>query len=237
MLMIKLNVGGIEITAEKKYIKNMYIRVVPPDGKVRITAPMAATEDAIRMFAESRISWIEKQRKKFVDKPRQAELRYVTGESFYLWGNRYYLNVVYSSICNDVALSGQRIFLQVRPDSTPQQRANVMDNWYREILKEAITPVFEKCERLVGVSAREWQIKNMRTRWGTCNVTEKTIWLNLQLAKKPPECLEYVIVHELVHLLEKSHNDTFRAYMDRFYPNWRTVKARLNEQLTENTSD
>ncbi|HMM05935.1 MAG TPA: SprT family zinc-dependent metalloprotease [Clostridiales bacterium] len=235
--MINLNVGGIDISAEKKQIKNMYIRVIPPDGKVRITAPMSATEDAIRMFAVSRIAWIKKQRQKFVEQPRQTERRYVTGESYFLWGKRYRLDVAYSSVRNDVSISGQKIVLQVRKDSTPQQRANVMDEWYREVLKDAISPVFEKCERLVGVKANEWQVKNMRTKWGTCNIQARRIWLNLQLAKKTPECLEYVIIHELVHLLEKNHNDVFKGYMDRFYPNWRTVKANLNDQMLDHMEE
>ena len=226
--MINLNVGGIDISAEKKQIKNMYIRVIPPDGKVKITAPMSVTEDTIRMFAESRIVWIKKQRQKFAERPRKTERKYVTGESCYLWGKRYRLEVVYSNVRNDISISGQRIVLQVRKDSTPKQRANVMDNWYRERLKEAIPSILERCEKIAGVRAKEWHVKNMRTKWGTCNVQAKRIWLNLQLAKKTPECLEYVIVHELVHLLEKSHNDVFKAYMDRFYPNWRTVKTRLN---------
>lgn len=235
--MINLNVGGIDISAEKKQIKNMYIRVLPPDGKVKITAPMSATEDVIRMFAVSRIAWIKKQRQKFVEQPRQTERKYVTGESYYLWGKRYRLDVIYSNVRNDVSISGQKIVLQVRKDSTPQQRANVMDEWYREVLKNAIPPVFKKCERLVGVKAKEWQVKNMRTKWGTCNIKARRIWLNLQLAKKTPDCLEYVIIHELVHLLEKSHNDTFRAHMDRFYPNWRIIKTHLNEQMLDHMEE
>ena len=235
--MIQIIISGVEITAEKKKIKNMYIRVVPPDGKVRITAPLSATDEAIRMFAISRISWIKKQRQIFADQPRQTERMYVTGESHYLWGKRYRLDVVFSNVRNDVSVSGQRIILQVRKDSTPQQRANVMDNWYREILKAAIPPAFEKCEKVVGIKANEWQIKNMQTKWGTCNITKKRIWLNLQLVKKTPECLEYVIVHELVHLLVKNHNDVFRAHMDRFYPNWRVVKASLNEQMLDHMEE
>jgi len=235
--MINLNVGGIDISAEKKQIKNMYIRVIPPDGKVKITAPMSATEDAIRMFAVSRIAWIKKQRQKFVEQPRQTERRYVTGESYYLWGKRYRLDVIYSNVRNDISISGQKIVLQVRKDSTPQQRANVMDEWYREVLKNAIPSVFEKCERLVGVKAKEWQVKNMRTKWGTCNIQAKRVWLNLQLAKKTPECLEYVIIHELVHLLEKNHNDAFKGYMNSFYPNWRTVKANLNDQMLDHMEE
>lgn len=189
------------------------------------------------MFAVSRIAWIKKQRQKFAEQPRQTERKYVTGESYYLWGERYRLDVVYSNTRNDVSLRGQKIVLQVRKDSTSQQRANVMDEWYREVLKSAIPPVFEKCERLIGVKAKEWQVKNMRTKWGTCNIQAKRIWLNLQLAKKTPECLEYVIIHELVHLLERDHNDAFKGYMDRFYPNWRTVKANLNDQMLDHMDE
>lgn len=235
--MINLNVGGIGISVEKKQIKNMYIRIIPPDGKVKITAPMSASEDAIRMFAVSRIAWIKKQRQKFLEQPRQTERRYVTGESYYLWGKRYRLDVEYSNVRNAISINGQKIILQVRKDSTPQQRANVMDEWYRENLKNAIPPVFEKCERLVGVKANEWQVKNMRTKWGTCNIQAKRIWLNLQLAKKTPECLEYVIIHELVHFLEKNHNDVFKGYMDDLYPNWRTVKASLNDQMLDHMEE
>lgn len=231
--MINLKVGGIDISTEKKQIKNMYIRVLPPDGKVRITAPMSATDDAIRMFAVSRIAWIKKQQQKFAEQPRQTERRYVTGESYYLWGNRYRLDVVYSSVRNDVTLSGQKIILQVRRDSTPLQREAVMEEWYRALLKAAIPSVFEKCESIVGVKANEWQVKNMKTKWGTCNIQARRIWLNLQLAKKTPECLEYVIIHELVHLLEKNHNDIFKSHMDVFCPNWRTIKAHLNEQMLD----
>lgn len=235
--MTTLTLGGIDVSVEKKQIKNMYIRVVPPDGRVRITAPLSATEDAIRMFAASRIAWIKKQRQQFADQPRQTERRYVTGESYYLWGIRYRLDVIYSNSRNNIYISGQKVILQVRNDSTPQQRANVMDEWYREKLRKAIPPVFEKCEKLVGVKANEWKIKNMRTKWGTCNVPAKRIWLNLQLAKKTPECLEYVIIHELVHLLEKSHNDIFKAYMDKFLPNWRTTRVKLNEQVLDYFDD
>ena len=231
--MDNLIVSGIEISAEKKQIKNMYIRVIPPDGKVRITAPMSATEDAIRMFAVSRIAWIKKQQQKFVNQSRQTERKYVTGESHYLWGNRHRLDVVYNNSRNDVSISGQRIVLQVRKDSTPQQRANVMDEWYRDKLKKAIPPVLEKCEKVIGIKAEEWKVKNMRTKWGTCNIKAKRIWVNLQLTKKTPECLEYVIIHELVHLLEKNHNDIFISYMDKFCPNWRNIKNSLNEQMLD----
>lgn len=228
-----LTVGGIEMSAQKKQIKNMYIRVVPPDGEVRITAPFSATDDAIKEFALSHIGWIQKQQQKIAAQPQPSERRYVTGESCYLWGKPYRLEVVPVNTRNRVSINGQRIILQARRDSTPQQRAKVLDSWYREILKAAIPPVLERCERQAGVKAKEWQVKNMRTKWGTCNVVARRIWLNLQLVKKTPECLEYVIMHELVHLLEKSHNHIFKAHMDRLYPHWRTVKATLNDHMPD----
>ncbi len=215
--MINLNVDGINISAEKKNIKNMYLRVIPPDGKVKITAPLFTSDDKIRMFAVSRIAWIRKQRQKFLEQPRQAERKYETGESYYLWGKRYCLEIIYSNTQNDAYISGQNIVLQVREDSTPHQRAYIMDEWYRRVLKNAIPSVLEKCERIVGVKANEWKVKNMRTRWGTCNIQAKRIWINLQLVKKSSECLEYVIIHELVHLLEKNHNDSFKAYIWMYF--------------------
>ncbi len=228
-MITNLIIGGIKISVEKKQIKNLYIRIIPPEGNVQITAPMSTAEDTIRMFAASRIEWIKKHREKIADRVKQRARRYITGESYYLWGNQYYLDVIYSNARNNVSINGQKIILQVHRTTTFAQRAKLMENWYRKILKKVIPPLFQKCEKIVGVRAKEWKVKNMKTKWGTCNVRAKRIWLNLQLVKKTPECLEYVIIHELVHFLEKSHNSIFKAYMDRFYPNWRAVKAYMNK--------
>lgn len=226
--MYTITIHGVEILVEKKRIKNMYLRVLPPDGKVRITAPIAATEDAIRGFAVSRIAWIQKHRQRFAGRPRQAKCGYDTGDSCYLWGKPYGLQVVFSDAESAVSVRDQSIVLTVRSGSTPQQRARVMERWYRQALQAAIPPLRQKWEGIVGVKAAEFRVKNMRTRWGTCNTQAKRIWVSLALAQKPPECLEYVIAHELVHLLERSHNEVFQAHMDRLYPAWRAVRARLN---------
>ena len=231
--MDQITVGGIDIHVTKKKIKNMYIRVLPPDGVVQITAPEAITDDALRMFAVSRIAWIKKQRINFETQARQTQRHFVSGESYYVWGRRYRLDVQYSNVRNGVQLIGNKLILQVRKESMPKQRENILNEWYRVQLKQAIPPILEQCENLVGVKASEWCIKNMRTKWGTCNPDKKRIWLNLQLAKKTPECLEYVIIHELVHFLERTHNDRFKKYMDEFSPNWRTIKAHLNEQILD----
>ena len=211
----------------------MYIRVLPPDGRVQITAPHTANDDSIRRFAISRISWIKKQKKSFEEQPRQTKRQYVTGESYYLWGKRYRLDVQYSNVKNCVCLSGGKLILQVRKESTAAQRENVLNEWYREQIKQTVPGVLQKCENIAGVQAKEWYIKNMRTKWGTCNIDRKRIWLNLQLAKKTPECLAYVATHELVHLLERNHNEQFQKYMDSFSPNWRVVKSTLNQQMLD----
>lgn len=235
--MDELQIGEISIAVIKKSIKNMYIRVLPPDGKVQITAPCSARDDAIRMFAVSRISWIKKQRENFETQPRQTKRQYVTGESYNVWGRRYRLDVQYSNIRNAVFLAGDRLVLQVRAESTLEQRERVLNDWYRNQLKSKLPEVVRKCEQVVGVQASEWRIKNMRTKWGTCNIDRKRIWLNLQLAKKTPECLAYVATHELVHLLERNHNEQFQKYMDSCSPNWRVVKSTLNQQMLDYMSE
>lgn len=231
--MIEVIIGNIKIVITKKDIKNMYIRVLPPEGTVQITAPQAASDDAIRMFAVSRISWIKKQKQQFEEQARQTKRQYVTGESYYVWGRRYRLDVQYSNLRNDVRISGGKLILQVRKESTVQQRESTLNEWYRSQLKQAVPEVLEKCEQIVGVKVNEWHVKNMRTKWGTCNAEQKRIWLNLQLAKKTPECLAYVITHELVHFMERNHSEQFRQYMDKFFPNWRMVKENLNQQMLD----
>lgn len=231
--MEEIELSGITISVLKKEIKNMYIRVIPPDGKVEITAPYTVSDDAIRRFAISKISWVKKQKKSFEEQSRQTRRQYITGESYYLWGRRYRLDVRYSNTGNQVFLSGGKLILQVRKESTSRQRENILNEWYRKQMKQIVPDVLAKCESIVGIQADEWHIKNMRTKWGTCNVDKKRIWLNLQLVKKTPECLEYVIIHELVHLLERNHNDKFCEYMNRFCPNWREVKESLNQQMLD----
>lgn len=147
------------------------------------------------------------------------------------------MDVQYSNIRNTVFLTGDRLVLRVRPESTPEQRERVLNDWYRDQLKKKLPAVVRRCEKIVGVQAFEWKVKNMRTKWGTCNIDKKRIWLNLQLAKKTPECLAYVVTHELVHLLERNHNEQFQKYMDSFFPDWRVVKSALNQQMLDYMSE
>lgn len=233
MVMNELIIGGIQMAVLRKNIKNMYIRVLPPDGKVQITAPCSAKDEVIRMFAVSRIAWIKQQREGFEEQARQTKRQYVTGESYYVWGRRYRLDVQYSHVRNVVSLAGEHLILQVRPESTTEQREHILNDWYREQLKRELPKVIQRCEQLTGVKASEWKVKNMRTKWGTCNIEKKRIWINLQLAKKTPECLVYVVTHELVHLLERHHNEKFQQYMDAFLPEWRVIRMKLNQQMLD----
>lgn len=224
------SVGGIEMTVEKKHIKNMYIRVVGVAGNVRITAPVFVSEAAVREFASSRVEWIKRQRQKLASRTRQGERRYETGEPHSLWGETYRLHVDAASPCGGVQVDQDLKLLTIGGGRSREEREGVMREWYRAKLREEIPSLLERCEKVVGVRAREWRIRDMSTRWGTCNVREARIWLSLNLAKRPRACLEYVITHELAHLLERYHNKTFWAYMDRFCPDWRRAKALLDEK-------
>lgn len=229
----KVLISGIEIEVTKKNIKNMHLSVLPPNGNVRISAPLNSKDDAIKLFAITKIGWIKKQIKKFENQRRQSEREYVSGESHYLWGRRYRLEINYTRTANKVETRGNKLILIVRDNSTQQQRGNVMLEWYRAQMKEKLPELIEKWEVIIGVKANTVSVKNMLTKWGTCNTKDKRVWINLQLAKKPVECLEYVAVHELVHLLEKNHTLAFIGYMDKFLPDWRVTKEELNSFIMD----
>ncbi len=228
----KIVVSNIEIEVNKKNIKNMHLSVLPPKGKVRVSAPITAKDEAIQLFVITKIAWIKKQIRKFENQQRQTEREYVSGESHYVWGRRYRMEIRHNHR-NNVEIKGNKLILTVREASTTQQREKVMTEWYREQLKEKLPGLVGKWENIIGVRAESVRVKNMLTRWGSCNTKDKRIWINLQLAKKPIECLEYVVVHELVHLLEKSHNSVFIEYMDKYLPDWRVTKEELNSFIMD----
>ena len=228
----KIVVSNIEIEIQKKKIKNMHLSVLPPDGKVRISAPVNTKDEAIKLFAITKIGWIKRQIDKFENQQRQTKREYVSGESHYVWGRRYRMEIGHD-YRNNIEIKSNKLILTVRESSTTQQREKVMIEWYREQLKKKLPELVGKWEGIIGVQAESIRIKNMLTRWGTCNIKDKRIWINLQLAKKPIECLEYVVVHELVHLLEKSHNSTFIEYMDKYLPDWRVKKDLLNSFILD----
>jgi predicted metal-dependent hydrolase len=227
--MDKITVGNIEIDLIRKNIKNIHLSVYPPDGRVRLAVPERMNDEAVRLFAVSKLAWITKQRKKFSEQDRQTVRKFVSGESHYYFGTRYLLNVVETTGKQHIELrTNKYIDLYVRPESTVEKREKIMYDWYRQSLKKIIPAYIKKWEEIMRVTVNDWGVKLMKTKWGTCNVKDKRIWINLELAKKNPRCLEYIIVHEMVHLLERHHNEKYKAYMDKFLPNWKSIKDELN---------
>ena len=226
---MQAEIAGIPVKIIKKNIKNMHLYVKPPDGHVEVSAPLAISDDCIRMFIRTKISWIKKQREKFEMQSRQTARQYVSGETLYLWGKQYFLHVECSNKGNSLIINGDDAYLTVRKGSTAEQRSNWVNEWYRELLKEQIERLLPKWESITGLHPSSWQTKYMTTRWGTCNTNTGKIWLNLQLAKKPIDCLEYVILHELAHLKVKNHSEAFIAIMDEYMPYWREIRKQLND--------
>lgn len=226
----QITIGTVEIDVIRKDIKNMHLAVYPPHGRIRLAAPIKTDHEVVRLFAISKLGWIKKHVKSFKAQQRDTPRTYVSGESHYYQGKRYLLDVIERKGYNKIELNGiKSIKMYVRPDTTVLQRTEMIKEWYRRRLKAEIPELLDKWEKIIGVKANDWGVKQMRTKWGACNIEAKRIWLNLELAKKPPICLEYIIVHELVHLLERHHNDRFIAYMNRFMPKWRLYRDQLNE--------
>lgn len=225
-----LSVGSIEALVIRKPIKNVHLCVLPPLGKVRVTAPINMKDDAIRTLIATKIPWIKKNRIKFESQSRQTAREYVSGESHFFLGARYRLTLLSEDRPPMVEIKGKsKIILHVRPRSSLAKREEVMKEWYRAELKKITERLISKWEKRIGVQTHSWGVKRMKTRWGTCNQESKSIWLNLELAKKPPNCIEYVIVHELVHLLERKHNERFVQLMNKYLPKWRSRKEELNQ--------
>lgn len=225
----KIAIANLEIDVIRKNIKNMHLAVYPPTGRIRLSAPQRTDAEVVRLFAISKLAWIKKHVKNFKEQPRETKRQYVTGESHYFLGNRFLLKVVEHNGYAKVDLSGvKHIQLKVKGGTSMEERGSIMKEWYRKELKKIVPDLIEKWERIIGVKANDWGIKHMRTKWGACNTDEKRIWLNLELAKKPMNCIEYIIVHELVHLLERHHNENFVKHMDQFMPKWRLHRDELN---------
>lgn len=224
-----ITVSGVDVHVVRKAIKNLHLGVYPPNGRVRLAAPLAVSDDAVRLAVVGKLGWIRKQQAKFAAQPRQQEREMVSGESHYFLGKRYRLRVVKRDGPGRVQLRNRTTLeLHVRSESGAKDRERVLQCWYRERLREIVPPVLEKWETILGVEAAEWGIKKMKTKWGACNAEARRIWLNLELAKKPVHCLEYLVVHELTHLIEQHHNDRFISLMDRHLPNWRLHRRELN---------
>lgn len=229
--MHQIKVGSISIDVVRKDIKNLHLGVYPPKGRVRIATPLKIDDEAVRLFAISKIAWIKKQKIKFETQERQSERRFVSGESHYYRGRRYLLNVIYHNAAPRVEIRKNNIDLYVREGSASDQREKVLTEWYRSQLKEQIPALIDKWQKIIAVEVKDWGIKRMKTKWGTCTIEARRVWLNLELAKKPHHCLEYIIVHEMVHLIERNHNDRFAVYMDKFMPQWHFYKEELNRGI------
>jgi hypothetical protein len=226
---VEIRVSGLAVQIVRKDIKNLHLGVYPPNGRVRVAAPLALTDDAVRLAVISRLGWIKRQRAKFEGQPRQSEREMVTGESHYFLGQRYRLKVIEHHGAGKVVLpSKSTLALYARQEASLVQRKQVLQCWYRKQLKELIPPLLEKWQTTLGVQVSDWGVKKMKTKWGACSVYPRRIWLNLELAKKPVQCLEYIVVHELIHLLERYHNERFIALMEQHLPIWRVWRDMLN---------
>ena len=224
-----INVRGASVEIVRKDIKNLHVSVHPPIGRVRVAAPLRIDDDAVRLAVSSRLGWIRRQQAKYEQQYRQSQREFVTGESHYFEGRRYRLNVIEFDGRPFVRLLNNMIMtLRVRPETDRDARAAVLNRWYRAQLRARLPAAIAKWEPKVGVRVREVRIKKMKTRWGSCNRAASRIWLNLELIKKQPTCLEYVLVHEMAHLIEHNHSDRFWGLIDSFMPQWRLHRDELN---------
>lgn len=225
----QITVNNITVEVVRKAIKNLHLGVYPPHGRVRVAAPLAVSDDAVRLAVIGKLAWIKRQQAKFEAQPRQSRREMVRGESHYFLGQRYRLRVIEHHAAGKVVLRNASIDLYVRPETSADQREQVLHRWYRKQLKALVPPLLEKWQLVLDVDVADWGIKKMKTKWGACTIGAQRIWINLELAKKPVQCLEYIIVHELLHLLERHHNDRFQKLMDQFLPQWRLHREELNQ--------
>ena len=225
----RIDVRGTPVEVVRKDIKHLHVGVYPPSGRVRVAAPQRLDDDAVRLAVISRLGWIRRKQAEFEQQDRQSQREFVTGESHYFEGRRYRLDVVKSDGPPTVRLLNNTwMELSVRPGADRDKREAVLHRWYRGRLRGRLPALLDKWEPKVGARAAEVRIRKMKTRWGSCNSDARRIWLNLELVKKPVSCLEYIVVHEMVHLIERHHNEKFRDLMDRLMPQWRLHRDELN---------
>lgn len=227
--MYQIKISDFTIDVVRKEIKNMHLSVYPPTGRVRIAVPLAVEDEVIKLFAISKLSWIKRHQRQFETQERQSPRVFLTRESHYFEGKRYLLRIIEHEATPKIELNNKtHIDLYVRPNTTIEQRQIILNEWYRKQLKTRIPSLIEKWEKIMDVQVNDWGVKQMKTKWGTCNIEAKRIWINLELAKKPLSCLEYIIVHEMIHLQERYHNDRFLSFMEQYLPQWRFYKEELN---------
>lgn len=224
-----IQLGDVVIAVTRKAVKNVHLSVHPPEGRVTLVAPSGTRLEVARAYAISKLSWIRAQQKKLDNQARETPRQFVERESHYLWGRRYLLSVKCCDAKPFVLLDHKRITLTVRPGSDAKKRAEVMHEWHKALLHEVVPPLIQKWERKLKVSVSGYFLQRMKTKWGSCNHAAGNIRLNTELTKKPKDLLEYVIVHEMAHLIEPTHSDRFIAILDEHYSSWREARAELNE--------
>ena len=225
----RITVSGLPVEIVRKAIKNLHLGVYPPNGRVRVAAPVRVRDEAVRLAVISRLGWIKRQRRRFHSQERQSAREYVARESHYFLGRRYLLNVTEQDGPSQVSRRGNTILeLRVPQGASRHKREQILLAWYRKNLKALILPLIEKWEAKIGMKVESWGVRRMKTKWGSCNSADRRIWLNLELAKKPIYCLEYILVHEMVYLIERKHNDRYIALMDQFLPGWRARRDELS---------
>lgn len=227
----KLTVSGLTVEVVRKDIRNLHLGVYPPNGRVRVAAPLAVSDAAVRLAVIGKLGWIRRQQARFAAQPRESRRRMVSGESHDFLGRRYRLRVRQMDGPGKagVLLRGKtHIEMRVRSETDADQRERLLQVWYREQLKALVSPLLERWQEVIGVRAAAFGVRRMKTKWGSCNVAARRIWLNLELAKKPVRCVEYILVHELVHLRVRRHDDQFTLLMDRYLPGWRARRDELN---------
>ncbi|MGN8226726.1 M48 family metallopeptidase [Gracilimonas sp. BCB1] len=225
-----IEVSGIDVDVIKKDIKNIHLAVYPPTGRVRLSSPLSMKKESLRLFIISKLGWIKKHIRNMNSQIREPEREYIQRESHWLEGQRYLLNIIEKEASPKVEIRNKKYLdLYVRPGSDKPKKEEVMREWYRDRLKSQIPELVAKWEEKLGVQIEEWGVKLMKTKWGSCNIEDRRIWLNLELAKKPKHCLDYVVLHEMIHLKERHHNNRFKALLDKYMPGWKQIKEELNE--------
>lgn len=224
-----LDLGELQAEVTRKAIKHVHLSVLPPMGKVRVAAPQNTPLETIRLFVISKLAWIRMQQRKLQTQDRETPREFLSKESHYLWGKRYLLEMSFVDAAPAVSVTPRKLQLQVRPGSDKARCQEVLDGWYRQQVRDAVPALLAKWEPILGVQAKKVYVQRMKTKWGSCTPESNYVRLNTDLAKKPPECLEYILVHELVHLLEPTHNERFAGLMDLYLPHWQHLRKQLNK--------
>jgi len=227
-MVAQIDLGEMQIEVLRKNIKNLHLSVLPPLGKVRIAAPAHMNLDTIRVFVISRLAWIRSQQRRMQAQEREAPREYLDRESHYVWGRRYLLKRVEKDAAPAIELKHSKLVMQVRPGTDEARSQEILDSWYREQIRAVVPELIAKWEPVIGVQVGRVFVQRMKTRWGSCNPASGAIRLNTDLARKPPDCLEYIVVHEMTHLLEPTHNARFGALIELFLPQWQHVRDQLN---------